>query len=280
MARTTPRPTPTATRTLQPLGRHCPLCGETMWAAYPPYRTSTTLDDVVHVTLQLRRCLNRACPQLRHPYRPAAEGRLALPTHEVGLDGIAGLAPCATPSTAACLQSSSPCAPGGWLSPHGRSRLSANALTNCSPSRSPTPRACSGSPRLRAGASWRWMVSHLTSALRCCGACGIASPGQASWPAVCCLRPHQPSPSCSGPCGKTCRYLLLAAGRTANCPAAVPSRRCAPMCHPMNGGSQAGVSLKPKSCGATVRPCAGPSRTLDGHRWRPRGSHATAASAR
>jgi hypothetical protein len=93
MARTTPRPTPTATRTLQPLGRHCPLCGETMWAAYPPYRTSTTLDDVVHVTLQLRRCLNRACPQLRHPYRPAAEGRLALPTHEVGLDGIAWVGP-------------------------------------------------------------------------------------------------------------------------------------------------------------------------------------------
>ena len=34
MARTTPRPLPTATRTLQPLGRHCPLCGETMWVAY------------------------------------------------------------------------------------------------------------------------------------------------------------------------------------------------------------------------------------------------------
>jgi hypothetical protein len=89
MARTTSRPTPTATRTLQPLERHCPLCGETMWAAYHNYRTITTLDDVVHLTLQIRRCLNRACPQFRRPYRPEAEGRLALPKHEFGLDVIA-----------------------------------------------------------------------------------------------------------------------------------------------------------------------------------------------
>jgi hypothetical protein len=77
MARTTPRPIPTATRTLQPLGRHCPLCGESMWAASHNYRTITTLDDVVHLTLQIRRCLNRPCPQFRRPYRPEAEGRLA-----------------------------------------------------------------------------------------------------------------------------------------------------------------------------------------------------------
>src|SRR5262245_38306572 len=89
MARTTSRPTPTATYTLQPLGRPCPLCGETMWAAYHNYRTITTLDDVLHLTLQIRRCLNRACPHFRRPYRPEAEGRLALPTHEFGLDGVA-----------------------------------------------------------------------------------------------------------------------------------------------------------------------------------------------
>jgi hypothetical protein len=60
-----------------------------MWAAYHNYRTITTLDDVVHFTLQIRRCLNRACPQFRRPYRPEAEGRLALPKHEFGLDVIA-----------------------------------------------------------------------------------------------------------------------------------------------------------------------------------------------
>jgi hypothetical protein len=89
MARTTSRPTPTATCTLQPLGRHCPFCGETMWAAYHNYRTITTLEDVMHLTLQIRRCLNRACPQFHRPYRPEEEGRLALPKHEFGLDVIA-----------------------------------------------------------------------------------------------------------------------------------------------------------------------------------------------
>jgi hypothetical protein len=88
MART-PRPTPTTTRTLQPLGRHCAICGETMWAAYHNYRTITTLEDVVHLTLQIRRCLNRACPRFCRPYRPEAEGQLALPKHEFGLDVIA-----------------------------------------------------------------------------------------------------------------------------------------------------------------------------------------------
>ncbi len=89
MARTTSRPTPTATRILQPLGRHCPLCGEPMWAAYHHYRTTTTLEDVGHLTRQIRRCLNHACPQFRRPYRPEAEGRLALPKHAFGLDIIA-----------------------------------------------------------------------------------------------------------------------------------------------------------------------------------------------
>jgi hypothetical protein len=60
-----------------------------MWAAYHNYRTLTTLDDVLHLTLQIRRCLHRACPHFRRPYRPEAEGRLALPKHEVGLDVVA-----------------------------------------------------------------------------------------------------------------------------------------------------------------------------------------------
>jgi len=60
-----------------------------MWAAYHNYRTITTLDDVLHLTLQIRRCLNRACPHFRRPYRPEAEGRLALPKHEFGLDVVA-----------------------------------------------------------------------------------------------------------------------------------------------------------------------------------------------
>jgi hypothetical protein len=89
MARTTPRPAPTLTQTLQPLLRHCPTCGKTMWAAYHNSRTITTLDAVLHLTLQIRRCRNTVCPHWHHPYRPEAEGRLALPKHEFGLDVLA-----------------------------------------------------------------------------------------------------------------------------------------------------------------------------------------------
>ena len=89
MARTTPRPTPTTTQTLQSIVRQCACCGDSMWAAYHNYRTITTLEAVLRLTLQIRRCLNPACPQVRKPYRPEAEGRLALPKHEFGLDVIA-----------------------------------------------------------------------------------------------------------------------------------------------------------------------------------------------
>ena len=86
MARTTPRPPPPLTQTVQPLIRHCPCCGESMGAAYHPYRTITTLEAIMRLTLQIRRCLNPACPQVRKPYRPEAAGRLARPKHAFGLD--------------------------------------------------------------------------------------------------------------------------------------------------------------------------------------------------
>ena len=59
-----------------------------MWAAYHNYRTLTTLTAVLGLTLQIRRCLNAACPQFQRPYRPEEAGRLALPKHEFGLDVI------------------------------------------------------------------------------------------------------------------------------------------------------------------------------------------------
>jgi hypothetical protein len=89
MARRTPRPHPTMTHRLQPLIRHCPTCGETMWAAYDNYRTITTLGGVQRLTLHIRRCRTAACPQFQKPSRPEEEGRLVLPTHECGLDIIA-----------------------------------------------------------------------------------------------------------------------------------------------------------------------------------------------
>jgi hypothetical protein len=60
-----------------------------MWVAYHNFRTITTLTEVLRLTLQIRRCLNATCPQVRRPYRPEEEGRLALPKHEFGLDILA-----------------------------------------------------------------------------------------------------------------------------------------------------------------------------------------------
>ena len=88
MARSTPRPHPTTTQTLQSCLRHCPCCGNPMWVAYHNYRTVTTLSGVLRLTLKIRRCLTPACPQFQRPYRPEEEGRLALPKHEFGLDVI------------------------------------------------------------------------------------------------------------------------------------------------------------------------------------------------
>jgi hypothetical protein len=74
---------------LVPLQDHCPACGQTLWIAYHNFRTVTTLDGITRLTLKIRRCRTRACPRFRRPYRPEAEGAMALPKGEFGLDVIA-----------------------------------------------------------------------------------------------------------------------------------------------------------------------------------------------
>jgi hypothetical protein len=89
MARKTPRPAPSIEKVLYPLRRHCPTCQGSMWADYANRRTVTTLEGVTRLTLQIRRCANPACARFHQPYRPEAEGSIALPQHEFGLDVIA-----------------------------------------------------------------------------------------------------------------------------------------------------------------------------------------------
>lgn len=89
MARTTCRPTPTLRRTLTPLHDHCAACGNSLWIAYHNTRAVTTLEGVTHLTLKIRRCRNSRCTHYRRPYRPEAEGAIALPKGEFGLDVIA-----------------------------------------------------------------------------------------------------------------------------------------------------------------------------------------------
>jgi hypothetical protein len=60
-----------------------------MWNAYDNHHTVTQLEDVVHLQLKVRWCVNPACKGYQVPYRPEEEGRWALPHHEFGLDVIA-----------------------------------------------------------------------------------------------------------------------------------------------------------------------------------------------
>jgi hypothetical protein len=89
MARRSARPQPDQTLELPTLTRSCPECGASLWAAYKTQRTVTTLDGVVRLRLQVRRCRTASCPRRAASLRPEQEGRYALPEHEFGLDIIA-----------------------------------------------------------------------------------------------------------------------------------------------------------------------------------------------
>ncbi len=89
MARRHGRPRATAERRLEPNRRRCWSCGGSLWVAYHSRRRLTTLDEVVQLTLVVRRCRTSACARSRRPYRPEEEGALALPHGEFGLDVIA-----------------------------------------------------------------------------------------------------------------------------------------------------------------------------------------------
>ncbi len=67
----------------------CPHCRGHLRADYTNTRTLHTLVGVTRLTLTIRRCHNATCPAHKKPYRPEAEGSLALPHHEFGLDVIA-----------------------------------------------------------------------------------------------------------------------------------------------------------------------------------------------
>jgi hypothetical protein len=84
-----PRPQPDRALSLAPITRECPECQHRLLARYNNFRTITTLDGVLRLTLAIRRCPNPDCPRFRKPYRPEAEPHFALPYHEFGLDVMA-----------------------------------------------------------------------------------------------------------------------------------------------------------------------------------------------
>ncbi len=89
MARTSARRRPERERVLAPVRQHCPGCGGHMRLRYENRRTLVTLSGAVRLRLGIRRCEAPGCARFHVPYRPEAEGALALPQHEFGLDVIA-----------------------------------------------------------------------------------------------------------------------------------------------------------------------------------------------
>src|SRR5262245_33564600 len=83
-----PRPQPDSTLNLAPVLRDCPECQARTSADYQNFRTVTTLDGTIRLTLLIRRCPNPDCPRFHRPYRPEAEPHFALPYHEFGLDVV------------------------------------------------------------------------------------------------------------------------------------------------------------------------------------------------
>lgn len=89
MARRTARPVAVREEVLAPERLECPVCGRRMPLKYDNHRRLETLTGRVQLRLKIRRCMNPRCARYRKPYRPEAEGQLALPQHEFGLDVIA-----------------------------------------------------------------------------------------------------------------------------------------------------------------------------------------------
>jgi len=89
VARIAARPSAGTVRVLAPAQQTCWQCGGPMWVAYHSRRTVATLEGLVALRLVVRRCEAAGCAGYHRAYRPEAEGRLALPQGEFGLDVIA-----------------------------------------------------------------------------------------------------------------------------------------------------------------------------------------------
>ncbi|BDP40352.1 hypothetical protein DAETH_03210 [Deinococcus aetherius] len=67
----------------------CPTCGQSTTLAYHNSRRLMTLHGAVQYILKIRQCRHPECARYRQPLRPEAEGALALPRSEYGLDVLA-----------------------------------------------------------------------------------------------------------------------------------------------------------------------------------------------
>src|SRR5215210_562556 len=89
MARRSARAWPDREHVLVPERTSCPACDGFMRVRYENRRRLETLSGSVRLRLKVRRCEREDCARRHKPYRPEAEGAIALPQHEFGLDVIA-----------------------------------------------------------------------------------------------------------------------------------------------------------------------------------------------
>ncbi|CAH2605537.1 protein of unknown function (plasmid) [Rhodovastum atsumiense] len=89
MARISPRERPDRETVLWPIQESCPACGSPMRVRYENQRTLVTLAGPTRLRLKVRRCEQAGCERRDLPWRPEAEGSIALAKHEFGLDVIA-----------------------------------------------------------------------------------------------------------------------------------------------------------------------------------------------
>ncbi len=89
MPRRSARPPADRTLELSTQTRVCPASTGPLWCAATAQRTVVTLQGLLRLHLQIRRCRNPECPRHTVWLRPEQEGHFALPQHEFGLDVIA-----------------------------------------------------------------------------------------------------------------------------------------------------------------------------------------------
>lgn len=89
MARKQRRAPATFVATLTTQQTRCGVCAQPLWVAYTTPRTLALLRGVGRFTVQVRQCVNPACPRYHQVLHPEEEGALALPKGEFGLDVIA-----------------------------------------------------------------------------------------------------------------------------------------------------------------------------------------------
>jgi hypothetical protein len=104
-----------------------------MRVRYDNCRNLVTLSGMVRLRLRIRRCEAPDCPRFRRPYRPEAEGALALPQHEFGLDVIALVGVLRHREHRSVPEIHAACAGGGSTSPSAASPTCWTATTSCSP---------------------------------------------------------------------------------------------------------------------------------------------------